>query len=158
NDLVRDVDLAPTLLDLAGAPASDMAGRSLRPLLASQSLPPKPVFAETEVWMTETIPELPSGGPFPLRIPYPHVALLTELGPRLAYDVVMRPEAEPIVVAAKHRMILEGDLKLVYVPTRKGVRWFLFDRASDPAEVHDLSEKRPDDVNRLRGDLFRWML
>ncbi|MGZ3473605.1 MAG: sulfatase family protein [Polyangiales bacterium] len=158
NDLVRDVDLAPTLLDLAGAHPTDMAGRSLRPLLAAQSLAPKPVFAETEVWMTESIPELPSGGDKPLRIPYPNVALLTELDPRLAYDVVMRPEAEPIVIAAKHRMILEGDLKLVYVPTRRGVRWFLFDRATDPAEVVDLSGSRPDDMVRLRGELFRWML
>lgn len=161
EDLVRDVDLAPTLLDFAGAPQAEtagMAGRSLRALLSGKSLPPKPVYAETEVWMTESIPELPSGGDHPLRIPYPNVALLTELDPRLAYDVVMRPEAEPIVVAAKHRMILEGDLKLVYVPTRQGVRWFLFDRKTDPAEVFDLSEKRPDDVTRLRGELFRWML
>lgn len=161
DDTVRDVDLAPTLLELAGAPpslSSDLSGRSLRTLLAGGTLPPKPVFAETEVWMTESIPELPTGGDHPLRIPYPNVAQLTELDPRLAYDVVMRPEAEPIIVAAKHRMVLEGDLKLVYVPTRKGVRWFLFDRKSDPAELNDLSATRPDDVVRLRGDLFRWML
>ena len=159
--LVRDVDLAPTLLDLVGAPASaraDLDGRSLRPLLTGGKLEPRPAFAETEVWMTEAIPEVPSGGPEPLRIPYPNVSQLTELDPRLGHDVVLRAEAEPIVIAAKHRMVLEGNLKLVYAPTRKGARFFLFDRATDPGEVVDLSRARPDDAARLRGELWKWML
>jgi arylsulfatase A-like enzyme len=158
---VRDVDLAPTLLELAGAPTASFAdfdGRSVRPLLEGKPLPQLPVFAETEVWMTETIPELPSTGPAPLRLPYPNVAQLTELDPRLAYDVVMRVETEPLVVAAKHRMVLDGDLKLVYVPTRKGARWMLFDRAADPGETTDVSAKRPGDVARLKSTLWRWML
>jgi arylsulfatase A-like enzyme len=159
--LVRDVDLSPTILDLVGAPAAaraDLDGRSLRPLLTGASLAPRPVYAETEVWMTESIPELPSAGPNPLRLPYPNVSQLTELDPRLGHDVVMRAEAEPIVIAAKHRMVLEGSLKLVYVPTRKGPRWLLFDRASDPAETVDLSAVRKDDVTRLRGELWKWIL
>jgi len=161
DSLVRDVDLAPTILDLVGAPPAargDLDGRSLRALLTGGTLPPRPVFAETEVWMTESIPEVPSGGPNPLRLPYPNVAQLTELDPRLGHDVVMRAEAEPIVIAAKHRMVLEGNLKLVYVPTRRGPRWFFFDRASDPGEVVDLSSVRKDDVTRLRGELWKWIL
>lgn len=157
-DVVRDVDLAPTILELCGAPGGDVDGRSLRPLLFGGSLPPKPAFAETEIWMTEAIAELPSGGPSPLRLPYPNVSMLTELDPRLAHDVVMRAEAEPIVVAAKHRAITDGALKLVYVPTRIGPRWFLFDRTTDPGETMDLSSKRPADVERLRAELWRWIL
>ena len=158
---VRDVDLAPTLLDLVGAPAGSrdgFDGRSLRPLLEGRPLAASPVFAETEVWMTESIPEVPSTGPSPLRLPYPNVAQLTELDPRLAYDVVMRAEAEPLVIAAKHRMVLDGDLKLVYAPTRKGARWMLFDRKADGREVVDVAASRPADVARLQATLWRWML
>ncbi|MBK7398522.1 MAG: sulfatase [Myxococcales bacterium] len=161
DSVVRDVDLAPTLLELVGAPkdaAVSMIGRSLRPAIDGGSLPSLPAFSETEVWMTESIPELPSGGDNPLRIPYPNVAQTTELDPRLAYDVVMRAEMEPLIVAAKHRMILEGDLKLVYVPTRKGPRFMLYDRKVDPAEKVDLFGPRKADALRLRGLLFRWIL
>lgn len=161
RDIVRDVDLTPTILDLVGAPAPSFAsldGRSLRALLNGEALPVRPAFAETEVWMTESIAELPSGGNNPLRLPYPNVSQLTELDPRLGHDVVMRAEMEPIVIAAKHRMILDGDLKLVFAPTRIGARWFLFDRAIDPGEVHDLAASRPADVERLRGQLWRYIL
>ncbi|MFI5297937.1 MAG: hypothetical protein ACHREM_07545, partial [Polyangiales bacterium] len=104
----------------------------------------------------------PSSGADPLRLPYPNVSQLTELDPRLGYDVVMRAEMEPLIVAAKHRMILtrDGDTewKLVYAPTRKGARYFLFDRGHDAAEVKDLSTSRLDVVARLKPQLWRWML
>jgi arylsulfatase A-like enzyme len=166
EEVVRDVDVTPTLLELAGlGHASDRVertdaidGRSLAPLLFGKDLPVRPAFAETEVWMTESIPEVPAAGPNALRIPYPNVAHLTELDPRLGHDVVLRAEAEPLVIAAKHRMILDGDLKLVFAPTRAGTRWFLFDRREDPAEVHDLSAKRPADLARLQRELWRYIL
>jgi arylsulfatase A-like enzyme len=48
-DLVRAIDLAPTLvelLDLPQAAGSTFTGRSLGPLLRGESLPPEPAFAE----------------------------------------------------------------------------------------------------------------
>jgi hypothetical protein len=161
DDAVRDIDLAPTILSLVGAPSAttvDLDGRSLQPLLEGRTLPARPVFGETEVWMTEAIPELPATGPAPLRLPYPNVSLVTELDPRLGYDIVLRAEAEPLIIAAKHRMILDGPLKLIYVPTRKGARYILFDRSTDPAETRDVAAERASDVGRLRNDLWRWML
>jgi arylsulfatase A-like enzyme len=158
---VRDVDLAPTILELVGAPAASFAdfdGHSMRALLEGKPLAAQPVFAETEVWMTETIPEVPSTGPSPLRLPYPNVSQLTELDPRLAYDIVMRAEAEPLVIAAKHRMVLDGGLKLIYVPTRKGARWMLYDRKNDPRETIDVAGTHASDVARLKSTLWRWML
>jgi choline-sulfatase len=46
--LARSVDLAPTLLDLAGsAPMADVAGESLRPLIDETALPPNLAYSET---------------------------------------------------------------------------------------------------------------
>jgi arylsulfatase A-like enzyme/thioredoxin-like negative regulator of GroEL len=48
KDLVRATDLAPTLLELVGAPPLVTAhGRSLVPLLEGRPLPARPVYAET---------------------------------------------------------------------------------------------------------------
>jgi arylsulfatase A-like enzyme/thioredoxin-like negative regulator of GroEL len=48
KDLVRATDLAPTLLDLVGAPPIVTAhGRSLVPLLEGKALPSRPIYAET---------------------------------------------------------------------------------------------------------------
>jgi arylsulfatase A-like enzyme/Tfp pilus assembly protein PilF len=48
TDLVRATDLAPTLLELVGAPPLVSAhGRSLVPLLEGRPLPARPVYAET---------------------------------------------------------------------------------------------------------------
>lgn len=47
EDLVRQVDVAPTLLELlAEAPLPGAEGRSLAPLLRGETLPPLPVFSE----------------------------------------------------------------------------------------------------------------
>ena len=47
NDEVELVDVAPTLLDLVGAPIPvTMSGRSLLPLIDGEALPPAPIFAE----------------------------------------------------------------------------------------------------------------
>ena len=47
NDEVELVDVAPTLLDLVGAPIpAAMRGRSLLPRIEGKALPPAPIFAE----------------------------------------------------------------------------------------------------------------
>jgi arylsulfatase A-like enzyme len=153
--LARDVDLAPTLYELAGiAPPSDLDGRSLAPALRGEPLAPRFAYAETELWFTEEIPGLPPE----LRMPYPGVMGLTELDARHNTEIVLRKDMQPITRMARHRMIRDERWKLVYVPTRTGVRYILFDTESDPAEVRDVAGDHPDEVTRLRTELWRWML
>ena len=47
NDDVAAIDVAPTLVDLVGAPIpKSFRGRSLLPALAGEKLPPRPIFSE----------------------------------------------------------------------------------------------------------------
>jgi arylsulfatase A-like enzyme len=47
NDDVAAIDVAPTLVDLVGAPVPrSFRGRSLLPALAGEKLPPRPIFSE----------------------------------------------------------------------------------------------------------------
>jgi hypothetical protein len=64
----------------------------------------------------------------------------------------------PLAIVAKHRMVRDDRWKLIYVPTRGGVRYFLYDTVTDPGEVRDVSSDHPSEVARLEGELWRWML
>jgi arylsulfatase A-like enzyme len=153
--LARDVDLAPTLYELAGiTPPSDLDGRSLVPALRGEALEPRFAYAETELWFTEEIPGLAPE----LRIPYPGVMGLTEIDSRHNTEIVLRKDMQAPTLMARHRMVRDERYKLVYVPTRASVRYMLFDTETDPAELHDVAATHPNEVARLRAELWAWML
>ena len=155
--IVRDVDLAPTLYELTGvAPPSDLDGTSLAPALRGEPLASRFAFAETELWFTEDIPALPPE----LRLPYPGIMGLTELDARHNAEIVMRKDMQALTRMARHRMVRDERWKLVYVPTRKGVKYMLFDTASDPAEVKDVANDpaAAPQRARLEAELWAWML
>lgn len=153
--IVRDVDIAPTLYELAGVEKpADLDGRSLVPALRGEPLAPKLAYAESELWFTEDIPSLPAE----LRMPYPGIMALTEIDARHNAEIVLRKDMQAPTLMARHRMVRDERWKLVYVPTRAAARWMLFDTERDPAEVTDVAAAHPDVVTRLRADLWAWML
>jgi hypothetical protein len=154
-DVVRSIDIAPTLCELAKVtcPAA-MDGRSLVPLLEGKSLPPLPAFAETGLWFTETIPDVPPN----LRMPYPDLTYITEVLSEHHNEIVLRKIFEPITTTAKHRMMREARYKLLYLPTRDRVVWRLYDTIFDPNETRDLSSEQPAVLARLQDQFWRWML
>jgi arylsulfatase A-like enzyme len=152
--LVSDVDLAPTLYELTGvSPPGDLDGRSLAPALRGEPIEERLAYAETGLWLTEEIPGLPSE----LRIPYPGVMGLTELDAWPNTEIVLRQDMQAVTVMARHRMVRDERWKLVYVPTRTQVRYFLFDTERDPGELDDVAASHPDVVARLRAELWSWM-
>jgi len=152
--IARDVDVAPTIYALTGvAPPLDLDGRSLAPALTGGHLSPVNAFAETELWFTEDIPGLPGD----LRLPYPDIAHLTEVDSRHGDELVLRANMRALTIVAKHRMTRDDRWKLLYVPTRKGVRWMLYDTRDDPGETRDVASAHPDVVARLQVDLWAWM-
>ena len=152
--IVRDVDLAPTLYALAGVPPpTDLDGSSLAPALDGQAIPQRLAYAESELWFTETIPGLPPE----LRLPYPDIARLTEIDAAHGDEVVLQTAMRPLTIVARHRMVRDERWKLLYVPTRTGVRWMLFDTVADPGETQDVAAAHADVVARLQGELWSWM-
>ena len=153
--IARDVDLAPTLYDLAGvAKPSDLDGASLAPSLGGGAIDERFAYAETELWFTEEIPGLSPE----MRMPYPGIMALTELDARHNAEIVQRRELRDVTRMARHRMVRDERWKLVYVPTRKGVKYMLFDTVADPGETHDVAAAHPDELTRLRTMLWAWML
>jgi hypothetical protein len=152
--ITRDVDLAPTIYALTGVdPPADLDGRSLAPALAGQPLAPALAYAETGLWFTEDIPGLPAD----LRLPYPGIERLTEVDTQHADELVLQKGMRPLTIVAKHRMVRDDRYKLLYVPTRQGVRWMLYDTREDPGEERDVAAAHPDVVARLQAELWTWM-
>jgi arylsulfatase A-like enzyme len=153
--VVREVDLAPTLYELAGiAPPPDLDGRSLAPAIRGEPIEPRFAYAETELWFTEEIPSLPPE----LRMPYPGLVALNELDSRHNAEVVLKREMVAPTLMARHRMVRDERYKLLYIPTRASVRYMLFDTEKDPGETKDVSAVLPNEVTRLRAELWAWML
>jgi len=75
-----------------------------------------------------------------------------------SWAIFLEPHYQPLSLLAKHRMVLANGRKLLYVPTRDGVRWELYDPLSDPGDAVDLATKEPDKVKELQSILWQWML
>ena len=153
--VVRDVDIAPTLYELTGtaAPAA-LDGRSIAPALSGAALPDAFAYAETGLWFTQEIPAVPPD----LRLPYPTLEGLTEVDPAHGDEIVIMQEMKNLTRVAKHRMVRDARYKLVYAPTRSGVRYMLFDTQTDPLETKDVIATHAADAERLKAELWRWML
>ena len=144
------VDLAPTLGELLEVRVPPSDGRSLSPALRGGSLPPFPVFAETGLWL--------NGGVSPDGLGYPSLLQLLETDERSdGGQIVLAPRFEDVVVAAKHRTVWSDPWKLIYEPTRTGVRVQLYDLSRDPGQTTDLAGQEPGTAARLLRDIRLWM-
>jgi arylsulfatase A-like enzyme len=152
---VSSIDLAPTLCKLSRVDChKNIDGQSLAEALNGQPIQRGPIFSETGLWFTETLPEVP----FEKRLPYPDLIHLTEVDRIHSDEIVVRREWVPLSIAAKYRMIRDNRFKLVYIPTRLGPRYELFDTVQDPGETHDVSAPNLEVVLRLKPMLMDWIL
>jgi Sulfatase len=116
--LVRSIDLHPTLLELLGRPVDSSAldGRSLVPLLRGQPDPPRPLYAESELDKRH----------YSLRQLVERNARWYEVDPSDGL-VHIRDEGCAEFLAARHYMLIEGDLRLVAVPYQQHFDLLRFD-------------------------------
>ena len=145
NKVVRSIDLAPTLLELVGAPApSGMDGVSLTSCQGEASCPELAAYNETGIWVTD-IPGLPD-----THLRYPNLLELMEVPNRETGTLAIKPQYQNIILGAKDRMIRYGRWKLVYQPLESGNLLRLFDLEVDLACQHDVSDRHPD----VRAELW----
>ncbi|NWG74284.1 MAG: sulfatase, partial [Rubrivivax sp.] len=153
NDVVRTIDLAPTLLDLVGLPLpATVEGVSLAPLMRGGKLPGElPAFYETGVWLTD-LPGTPAA-----HLRYPQLPELLEIPDKASGMISLKPKYLEIVVAAKDRMVRVGEWKLSYQPLVDGALYKLFNIVDDPGCQRDVLAQHPEIGARLRRFLEGWM-
>ncbi|TMH53497.1 MAG: arylsulfatase, partial [Betaproteobacteria bacterium] len=153
TDVVRTVDLAPTLLELAGlASPPSMQGVSLVPLMRGEELASAlPAFNETGVWLTD-LPGTPAN-----HLRYPDLPELLEVPDKRVGMISLKPEYVDIIIAAKDRMVRVGDWKLTYQPLTDGAIYRLFNIRDDPACLQNILEQHPRVAEQLKDLLNRWI-
>ena len=150
---VRAVDVAPTLLDLAGSPTpATVEGTSLLPYMKNGNVEPdRTAFAETGIWIAK-VRGLPEN-----RIGYPSVLDLLEIANKETGTLSVKPQYMDTVVRAKSRLAREGRWALVYFPLQNSEQYTLYDLHKDLAMQHDVLSEHPETAARLKNKLKNWM-
>lgn len=152
DQVVRSIDLAPTLLDLLQAPSVKCDGTSLAPVMANPSVTLHlKAFNETGIWIAPT-PGLPTD-----HLIYPDLLQLLDVPDDATGTLSIKAEYQTAVLTAKDRMMRDGRWKLVYQPLVHGKRLTLYDVVTDPGCTRDVSQSFPDEVGRLWVELQEWM-
>lgn len=152
EQVVRTVDLMPTLLDLLDAPSVKCDGESLRPTIMDPQLDLKlSAFNETGIWVTN-VPGLPLG-----HLNYPDLLQLLDVPDDSTGTLSIKEEYRRPTLRAKDRMVREGKWKLVYQPLEDGMRLALYDVDRDPGCTADLATEYAEVVARLYPALQHWM-
>lgn len=152
DQVVRSIDLVPTLLDLLQAPSVKCDGTSVVPAMTEPPADLKlSAFNETGIWITT-----PPGQP-KVHLKYPDLFGLLDVPDDATGTLAIKPEFRDIVLLAKDRMVRNGKWKLVYQPLDVGKQLSLYDVDADPNCTNDLAAQQPEHVARLWASLSRWM-
>lgn len=148
------VDLAPTVLARIGLPAPPGVDGVDQSAVADGRAPaaPRPVFAETG--LTFFPPETDRVDD---RVRFASGFAAFKFDPE-TWAIYLDPAYESVAILAKQRVLIAGDRKLVYAPTRDGVRFELYDAVNDPGDAHDLAAVEPARLAALERELYDWLL
>jgi hypothetical protein len=151
NFTTRSIDIGATVLAAVGLAKPVGEGVDLLPWMTSAAGPaPKlAAYAETGLWFSRT------GSAFfqKYRLDYPGISGLLNFDQGYSGEIALNPIYQQIMVTAKHRMMVDGDYKIIYMPTPQGVRYELYNRRLDPENYYDLSAKEPAVLAALRRSL-----
>jgi arylsulfatase A-like enzyme len=153
DKLVRSIDFAPTLLELAGlAKDARMEGRSLMPYVNGTAKDlGLAYYGETSyLFCKRYIP-----GEEPLYIPA--MDETTEVDEKFDCHMVLKPKFQDTVIATKERCLRTQDWKLVFTPGQHHEIWRLFHLPTDPHCENPVQLENPATFQVMKAALAKWM-
>lgn len=136
HGITSSVDLYPTIVDyLKVGDRIERPGRSLLQKLGQAPTLNDTVYSETGIWFSDR------GDHFfqNQRIPYPNILELHQVVADEDFQIMITDRTFRETIAfAKHRSLQSSKYKLIYIPTRKGVIFELYDRQKDPLNTTNI--------------------
>jgi arylsulfatase A-like enzyme len=134
---VRDIDVAPTLLEAMGLPVPEtMEGI---PLLGVDAEPGaaflRDIYTESDLWLSPDDNPLPAA----VRLDYGPPSHWLEEDPEEPGRLRVRPDVEDVALAARHRLFQTDGERVIYRPTRNGVVFEYYDLRNDPSAETNLA-------------------
>jgi arylsulfatase A-like enzyme len=151
------LDIKPTILDILNLSVNSAPGYSMvyqwnHPDLFKNRV----VYSESGIWFSD------KGNHFfqQNRIPYPNILEIHNVDFEDDYQIRINDSFyQKKISLAKYRAIQNSQFKLIYIPTREGVQFELYDRMSDPWNRNDLSNKPEyrEVFFKMEEDFFRFL-
>lgn len=150
EQVVRSIDIMPTLLELLGMEIPDTVdGTSLKPLLDGEPLPDLPGFCETGLWLA-TPP-----GQHPDHIRYPELLDLLDIADLRTGTLSLRKEYETVVEAGRDRMLELGEWRLLRIALNGEAAYELYHLPTDPDCQQNVADRYPEQTASLATELKR---
>jgi len=109
---VREIDIAPTILDLIGINIPEtFVGKSLLPVMRGEKFEGYPVYMETGLWYSTSTPYINDR----IRIYYPGIKEILDFD-RETGDIIIKKKYEKVVIRAKYRAFQVNEKKYIYMP------------------------------------------
>jgi hypothetical protein len=147
---VRDIDIAPTLLDLLGMniPGS-FRGHSLVPVLRGDDFPGYPAYMETGIWHTPSTPFLENR----IRISYPSIIQMLRL--EIPSGIISLEDKYNLpVIKGKYKAYQLNEKKYIYMPGETEYREeFFIDE--QPVAKKDIGDEEFLSYKQRMVDLFK---
>ncbi|MCP4156053.1 MAG: sulfatase-like hydrolase/transferase [bacterium] len=136
KNTVRDIDIAPTILDLFNMekPGS-FRGTSLLPVMRGGEFSGYPVYMETGIWYSTTTPFIENR----VRIPYPFITELLEIE-MPGGKIVAKKKFENVVIKAKYKAYQLNENKYIYMPGEDTYmeEYYIDEKKVDPKNITDV--------------------
>jgi arylsulfatase A-like enzyme len=148
-----NMDLAPTLLGFLGVEVPEwMEGVNLAAEEGHKPPADRAIFSETGLLFVN--PDVSLEG---RSIRYGNLAAMFDYTQETS-DIFLQGRVESDALVAKHHMILKGDKKLIYVPSRSKATLQCFDLSKDPDETNPLNPRADPACEALIEPLYDHML